>query len=542
MRSEHVRAHRFVKTLAIVAALSLFAALPAGTAANNGNKDGYRTSQPAFVALEAGISGSIVPLVNSGDEIYGDTFEGLPDGIGIAPENVHKSSNGQQKYIDLYVTHEQSHVPFGLTPTSVFADFQDSSVSRVRLNVKSKLVTDLSVAISPDLGFIRFCSATMVGPDEGFKDYTFLVNEESNDVIPVPAGAPYGSDPSTPAGQRQAGYNAFVDTKTGKVDVITTSGRMNHENLVVVPGWTRGTYALTGDDTFTSPSTPERPNLSQLYMYAAADSAKFLGDEGHLWAFRVTGTDGGPVDPTDAFNDANDFFEINVGDSWTGEFIPVPDDIARGDTNSLPQDALEDWSNANNVFQFIRVEDIAFDPDAPRTVYFADTGNSRLLEDAGTGRLYRAPSGTPGTSSSIGRVFKMVMNASDPTKVDAFSVLTDASTLGMRNPDNVAVSHNSLMVQEDTSSFSKVWRYDLASETWTHVATATQEAAETSGIVDVSRWFGPGWWALDVQSHQDDVLIDPTYRTWTGPTPPGGDQYRLHREAGQLMLIQIQGS
>jgi hypothetical protein len=536
MRSQRSRA---LKVLAAAAAVILLAAIPTGAAAHH---RGFRTTSPAFVSLENGIKGSVIPLVNSGEKVRGTVFEGLPDGIGVAPAHPDRvSSSSHPRYVDLYVTHEQSHVPFGLSATTVFADFQDSSVSRLRVDTRTKKIQNLTVALSPDLGFIRFCSATMVGPNEGFQNYKFLVNEESNDVIPVPGGAPYGSDPATGAGLRQAGYSAVLNTKTGHVGLLETAGRMNHENLVVVPGWRDGVFGLTGDDTFTSPSTADRPNLSQLYMYGAGSNSRFLGGDGHLWAFRVTSGNAGPVDPADPQNDANDFFEINVGDNWKGEFIRVPDAVAQGTTGDLPQDALEDWSNANNVFQFIRIEDIAYDPDHPRKVYFADTGNSRLIEDPGTGRPYRAASGTPGTSSSNGRVFKMVMSKHDPTRVKSFKVLAEASDLGMRSPDNIAVSHKSIMVQEDTSSFSKIWRYDLATKTWTHVATATQEPAETSGIVDVSRWFGPGWWALDVQSHTDQALNN-HYLTWTGPTPPGGDQYRLHRENGQLLLMHLPGS
>ena len=70
---------------------------------------------------------------------------------------------------------------------AIYADFQDSSVSRVRVDIASKSITDLKVALSPDLGFIRFCSAFMAGPQHGFPHYTFLVNEESNDELPVPS-------------------------------------------------------------------------------------------------------------------------------------------------------------------------------------------------------------------------------------------------------------------------------------------------------------------------------------------------------------------
>ncbi len=251
----------------------------------------------------------------------------------------------------------------------------------------------------------------------------------------------------------------------------------------------------------------------------------------------MTGANGQAVDPADPMNGANDYFDISPGDDFTGEFIPVPADVARGDTADLPQDGLEDWSNANNVFQFVRVEDIAYDPDSPRTVYFADTGNSRLL-DPGTGRLYRASSGG---AFAGGRIFKMVMNANDPTVVDSFSVLLDAASIGMRTPDNVAVSHDTLMVQEDTSSFSKIWAYSLAASTWTHIATGTQGPAETSGIVDVSRWFGDGWWALDVQSHEN-LPGEVPGQVYGGPGPNNGVVYTARRELGQLLLMYVPGS
>jgi len=515
--------------LALAGALAI--AFPAGVLAD----DGYTTGSDPYVAIKAGVAGSVVPLINSGEVLDGVTFEGIPDGIGVRP------GPRNSGYVDLYVAHEQSHVPF-----QGFADYQDSSVSRVRVDVASRSITGLEIALSPDLGLIRFCSAFMAGPDQGFGRYTFLVNEESNDILPVPAGAPYGSDPSV-APYRQGGYSAYIETTSGlgetsKIGVLTSGGRHNHENQVIVPGWRKGIVSLSGDDTFTSPSTVARPNLSQLYMLRAKNANHFLKDDGTLWAFRVTGTQAGPVAPADPQNGANDFFEIGTGMSWTGEFIPVPDDVARGTTAAKPQDALEDWSNANNIFQFIRVEDIAYDPDAPRTVYFADTGNSRLIEDSGTGRLYRAPSGTSGTSASLGRIFKMAFNAEDPTKVDAFSVLTEASTLGMRNPDNLAVGHSSLMVQEDTSD-AKIWRYSLSGGTWAHVATATQPTAETSGITDVSEWFGPGWWALDVQSHVNQSATSGQPYTWTDPPgPPIGTRYDKRREDGQLLLMHLDGS
>jgi hypothetical protein len=99
------------------------------------------------------------------------------------------------------------------------------------------------------------------------------------------------------------------------------------------------------------------------------------------------------------------------------------------------------------------------------------------------------------------------------------------------------------MVQEDASS-AKIWRYDLAS-TWTHVGSVTHPvdpaAGESSGIVDASRWLGPGWWALDVQSH---VNLDGVSAPKTYVTPLTGVEitYRERREDGQLLLMYVPGS
>jgi hypothetical protein len=500
------------------------------------------------------ISGAVIlPLINSGDTRNGVTFEGIPDGLGIAPVG---DGDGQ---IDIFVAFEQSHVPFG-----GFADFEDSSVQRVRLNLDTLQATQVKEMLPATAGFVRFCSATMLGPDQGFDKYTFLVNEESVDYLPLTADGPYGADASISGTYqfRQAGYSVALDAKSGSFDTISRAGRLNHENTVVVPGGWDDVVALTGDDTFAAPS-------SQLYMYAADDQNSFLGDEGSLWAFQVTGRNGVPLlDPYDSANDANDYLEIAMGDDLQGRFIPVPDDIATGTTATPPQQALEDWSNQNNVFQFVRVEDIAYDPDSPTTVYFADTGTTRLQE-AGSGRLIRVSATTFPHYDSDGRIFKMVLDGSDATVVDSLSIVAQgqfqrrdsASSVtvldpgvGIVNPDNLGAGHDSLMVQEDSAGNNDVWRYTMGSGspgTWTKVASATQTAtAETSGIVDASQWLGAGWWVLDVQSHVnlpgaipagtwgDDPEHEPIYPLG----PANASPYSLRRELGQLLLMYIPGS
>jgi hypothetical protein len=528
---------------ALVVAAAFAVAIPANALGVTGSY---------MAPLVAGVT--FTPLINSGDVAFGDTFEGLPDGIGVVP-----GPGASPTYVDLYVNHEQSHVPFGVNANSVYADGlgindpHDSSVTRVRIDLATKAITDMEVVLPGSAGFIRFCSSTIV-TGNGFTHPMLFTNEESNDVLPVPANATYGSDPSV-APNRQAGYTVVLDTVTGEYKPIPGMGRHNHENQVLVPGgWEHKLAFLSGDDTFSAPG-------SQLYMYLANNAADVLSDSGHLYAFRVTAADGTMVAPGNKFNGANDYLDLTAGETFSGRFIEVPDEIARGTTADLPQKALEEWSNANNVFQFIRVEDIQYDPDSPRTIYFADTG-STVQADTATGRM--KPAGT----AQRGRIFKMVLNAKDPKVVDSLTILADgnAAASPFMRPDNLDVGHSSIMVQEDNPN-ARLWMYSFGTGLWTAVAivdsnpanTTVNDPGENSGVIDMSRWLGAGWWALDVQAHQDintanptvhpDQFLDTTYYIWDGGPvppgpviPPGGASYRYHRENGQLLLVYVPGS
>lgn len=493
--------------------------------------DGFHTATPPMISLtpDAPAGSSVVAIISSGDMIDGFTFEGIPDGIGLMP--------GASGEVEVFVTHEQSTVPF-----LGFADFQDSSVSHLTLDTDDAGVLGASVAIGPENGFLRFCSAFMAGPAEGFKTYTFFANEETNDIVDVPAGAPYGPDPAL-APQRQGGYAVALNAETGEFTQIAGMGRHNHENSVVIPGgWsTRGKgkkkgragkgagpqiAILSTDDTFTA-------TTSQLYMYLANSERHLWKDRGSLWAFQATAKNGARVNPADPFNEANDYLDVDPGDTIKGRFIRVPKRIARGNTALPPQDALEQWSINHNVFTFVRLEDVAYDRHNPRVVYIADTGASRVVPDPETGRMHR-PSGVVGEADN-GRIFKMVMNAKNPRKVNSLTVYADGDWEGtdvfvpMRAPDNIDTSEASLMVQEDASN-AKVWAHDFDSGSWTHVISVNDPQGESSGIVDASAFFGEGAWLLDVQAHG----------TFESSTVVDGITFK--REDGQLLLVTLPGT
>ncbi len=497
---------RFVPSYAMKAvflALALVLAVATPVSAKP-EPPGFRTNLDAMLTLNAGLPGGakLTPIISSGDTIGDFVFEGIPDGVGLRP-------GPSGRTVDVYVAHEQSTVAFRNAQ-----DFEDSSVSALTLSTKSGKhrvagVLDASVALSPDEGFLRFCSANMSGPEQGLEDYVFFTGEETNDTVD---GV-------------QRGFAVVLNTETGVNTAVPGMGRLNHENTVIVPGGWDQLAMLTTDDTFNAPS-------SQLYMYMAEDQDAIFADEGSLYAFRVTGTDGVPLDdPTDSDNNENDYLDIGVGESAQGEFIPVPRDIALGD-----QDVLEEWSNDNNVFQAIRLEDLAYDKNEPRVVYIADTGSSRVVPDPTTGRMMRGPSGTVGFADN-GRVWKMVLNEDDPTVVDSLTILADGDAVGtdvyvpFTSPDNVDTSRRSLMVQEDTFG-AEIWQHKYNQNTWRSIATVADPESESSGIVDASEWFGQGSWVLTVQAHGSNVAEDTT-------TIPGT---LIKRESGQLLLMRIPGS
>jgi hypothetical protein len=531
----------FVSVLALSLAISLTSVAKADPV--------FFTSQPAMLTATAPGS-SALPIISVGDMLdNGYRFEALPDGIAV-------SRNGTGT-VDVFVNHETSLVPFPLASnfstcntTTCRSDFDNAQVSRLRLDQVSAGVLSGQIEITTAANYQRFCSSTLADRSVGFKRAILFTNEEASDFVSPP---PLQAWPPTPSNQRQAGLVVALDAANGKKYEIPGMGRMNHENTVIVPGGWNKIVAVTGDDTFAAPS-------SQLYMYSANSANDVLADKGTLYAFRVTMKNSVAVNPTDPFNGANDYGEIAVGDVLQGEFISVPRNIAVGD-----QAGLESWSNANNVFQFIRVEDLDYDKNNPRIVYFADTGEPRAkyaVPDT-TGRLIRSSSG--GGPFPNGRIFKLVLNASNPTIVDSFSILIDADSGGYNNfavphnVDNVGASANSLMITEDPGGHNnfapstsgapaaRIWRYDFATTGLTVVAAVDQSADpaallgswESSGIVDVSSIFGPGTWLVDVQAHT--IFVESEARTVTGPGGATGTML-FKREAGQLLLLTVPGS
>jgi hypothetical protein len=587
-------------SLSVVLITSLMLTATGAAAAPAGNSSGFRTEQPSM--LTSGMAGvEIRPLLTTGDVLpSGFRFEAIPDGISLR-------TRGQGR-VDLFVNHETSKVPFPYNTAAPTAangenDFDNGQVSQLILNQHSGGVLNGSFAISSSSGYQRFCSNYLATAKEGFDRDILFTNEESPDYV-LRQEASWPPSLTDPA-QREAGLVVALDVKTGKHQPIYGMGRHNHENNVAIPGFGYP-VVLSGDDTFTSgpltlpPLPPSSaaatsvPAQSQLYSYIADDTDALLADEGDLWAF-VSDTPG-----------VKNYYNVlpNSGTVVTGHLIQVPKDIATGlkpdgtelkaadkgypapptdgswqrDLRSVapigidgPQWVLEYWSDINDVFQFVRVEDIAYDkrPGHENVVYIVDSGRGRTAAQG---------LDTPNFKSTNGRVWKMVFDPNDPTDVTSLTVLVEGDdnpvkTLNeVHQPDNVETTASGLLLTEDPGSSqqfaagstdpnattARLW-YVPFSGTPAVVAKVDQSADggptdvgplpttglsignwgawESTGIVDASAAFGPGAFLINVQAHTLWVEKAP------GDDNNGDDlpDFTYKREGGQLLLIRIPG-
>jgi len=581
-----------MKRMIVLAAIVAGAAITTAVALAEDNGSGFKTTQASMLTpVAAGVQ--VAPIMTVGDTLKsGYRFEAIPDGIALR-------TRGQGR-VDLYVNHETGKVPFPYnraTPTAANSenDFDNSQVSHLILNQRSGGVLNGSYVIDSSLGYQRLCSNYLATEREGFSRPILLTNEETPDWVfrreaswPPPIGDP---------NEVEGGMVVALDTQSHKRYEIPGMGRHNHENSVPVPGFD-DLVVLSGDDTFTSgpltgvtfPAGVTVPAQSQLYSYIAPDTKSLLADEGKLWAF-VSDTTG-----------VKSYYDVipGSGQAVTGHFIEVPRNIATGmnadgteikaadvgfptppsngtwqlDPRSIPalgvdgpQWVLEYWSDVNNVFQFVRVEDMAYDkrPGMGNVVYIVDSGRGRTTSQS---------LDTPNFRSSNGRVWKMVLDPDDPTKVTSLTVFAEGDdspvqTPGeIHQPDNIESTKNGILVTEDPGSSqqfpvgstlpnatpARLWHVPF-SGTARVVARVDQSADggptdvdgrsagnlgawEASGIVDASAAFGPDTFLIDVQAHS----------LWVEKAPgddlngDGQPDFTYKREGGQLLRITIPGA
>ena len=563
--------------LSIAASTILILSLPLVAVAGN-PQSGFKTLQPAMLAVgpDAPAGMEIKPIITVGDSIGAYTYAAVPDGISWYQTEKNTAT--------VFVNHETSTVPFPYPGSSAANDFDNSQVSQLELR-NGGAVLSASTIIPSSANYQRFCSNFLGTASTGFSRPILFNNEEGIDWV-NDSGPAWTSSPSLEGatGAHQIGAVVAYDVNANAYRTIWGMGRLNHENNVAVPGYGKPVL-LSGDDSFNQVAAQ-----SQLYAYLADDANAVWNDTGDLWAFA----------PNEAFSTINDYFDFPVGSSMSisGKFVKVPKDIATGKDGTGkelmsgdvgyptppadgtwqrrpgtttgpgidgPQWVLEHWGDqaANNVFQFLRIEDIATDkrPGMSNVVYLADSGRGLRPTDT--------PPASQGFRSTNGRIWKMVLDPADPTKVLSLSILIEGDdnpvkTPGeIHQPDNLETTLNGLYILEDPGSSqsftpaqqvsdaarattARVWQYrfaDLAQGVMAKVDQFADEGPtdvdpsglsrwgdwESTGIVDVSSIFGPGKFLINIQAHT--LWIEKSAATgWTNK-----------REGGQMLLITIPG-
>ena len=147
----------------------------------------------------------------------------------------------------------------------------------------------------------------------------------------------------------------------------------------------------------------------------------------------------------------------------------------------------------------------------------------------------------------LGRLYRLDLNPDNvlgscklTVVYNADHIIADGGDIAV-SPDNIDVSEDYLMINEDGTAQSRVvmadkgrngniWRINLHNGDVDNVAEMTSIGRdgrqtnpgvwETSGIIDASSFFGPDSWLFDVQAHSPS------------PAPP-----RNTVEDGQLLLM-----
>jgi hypothetical protein len=442
---------------------------------------------------------------------------GIPDGLGA-----HPGPNGTTV---VYTNHEIAAFTSGGTAitseptigdplnrgafvTKAILDADGNVISAERaydtVYDENTLVGPAAAADNSTRAFSRFCSGSLAGPEHGFDRYIYLTNEEEG----------------TPANSFDGKGGLAVAIVDNKAYTLPKLGRFAWENTLIQPTEGNLTVAMGMEDG-PNALAPEVEN-SQLYMYVGTKDRSATGvlrrnglDNGELYVL-VPAKDGGP-DSEASFTNG----KLKVG--W--ERIP--------NAGTLGEAELEAASDALGAFRFARPEDGAFNLADPNQFVFVTTGGA-------TG------------ANELGRAYELHLH-NDPLKDGWLEVLYNADQVIAAggdiaiSPDNIDVSDEYLMIQEDGTAESRpvmaakgrdgsIWRFDISKQ-GVDVSSAERVVEldppgrdgvpvgpgiwESSGIIDASALYGPNTWLFDVQAHP------PT----TAPAPNTV-------EDGQLLLLR----
>ena len=429
-------------------------------------RDPFITSaRPQLKALAPGVD--ITPLITTGD-VIGGRLGGYQ--FSGAPDGIGAYRSAPGRY-EVFMNHEMSHY---------WGDPANARISHLTLNANAEVLA-ASYPVDGREGYWWFCSSTLAYV--GDVPWYFTGEEWAR----------------TPRGGMSIAMNAL----TGRVVETPHFGSMAHENVVPVPDLARSVVLLPEDS---------RGGRAQIWAYFADTVAAAIRGRGSLRTWVPDSNLDGDPSPAD----------ISKGESLAGRFVTVKK------AEKLPAERLNDAANQLGAMDFVRIEDVAYDPAQPGVTYWADTGSATK-------------------ESRHGRLYKFTIDPAHPSRATLEVVLDGDHGDPIYNPDNLGISDEALVIQEDrnfpASGYNRVWVWDLTTHDLTKVARTAPTARamevaggpgawESSGVVDVSGFFGDGAWLMNVQAHYTKAR-QPGPNLLVDSAKGGG---------GQLLLVRIPGT
>ena len=390
---------------------------------------------------------------------------------------------------------------------SILVNNEDNfSVARLTLDKSFKPVKGEYI-LNSDGGTWRLCSATLATPLEHGFGPVFLTCGES--------------------GQESRTHALKVDADPQQAGIsreVPGLGRWSAENALPLPktAYPGKTVIIIGDDD-------SDVNGGQLAMYMTNTVGDL--DNGSLYMLKLA--DGNQVERA-----------MVAGTSYNVEFVKIENH------KTLTGAQINAKVNELKGMKFGRVEDVDYRKGGGangREVIFAVTGQNNTGANADYSR------------SKYGRIYRLTMDASDPTK-GKLEVLLDGDDRNgpaktFQDPDNVCVTTNYIYIMEDPNEYGDekhdgyVYQYNINTKQLTpiieldHRRTEADAAKynvggtskfgswESSGMIDISDVTGkPNTFMLGIQAH-----------TWRGDQykgVDGGSVRKAENQASQLILIE----
>lgn len=359
-------------------------------------------------------------------------------------------------------------------------------------------------------GIGRLCSGDLAAPGA----YTYT----------DPSGQVFGTDARIFQSGEEIGASGrtFAHVLTGAERnsswELPRLGDFSWENSVASPFSQRSTIVIGSDDSGTG----------GLYVYVGTKQSTGNTIEragltnGSLYGLRVIGQGTSAGQPVETRAGG-----LNVGAGFT---TSARFDLHNfGDATSIPGtnvtvaplptvQGLQERGDANGVTNFLRPEDISWDPRHPNSVYFVTTDGTNA--SGGRSRLYRASFDDVTNPTAGGTITMLLDSGLASGGANSLVSNTGASTFEML--DNMTVVNGSdgvtrVLMQEDVgnqSRLSRLWLFDTATGVLEEIAipdanrflTGTNpgqfltQDEESSGIIPAP-WLGEGWFLMSFQAH-----------------------------------------